>query len=77
MTDRHHVQAQLVGSPRDRFHLDTGRFLQTGPLLNAPLGVAGFAVFPIYFAFGAVGPIDQQGHLNVLLGIGLAFICTF
>ena len=77
MTDRHHVQAQLVGSSRDRFHLDTGRFLQTGPLLDAPLGVAGLAVFPIYFALWAVGPIDQQGHLNVLPGIGLAFICTF
>ena len=32
----------------------------------SPPRVAGFSVFPIDFASGAVGPIDEQRQLNVL-----------
>jgi hypothetical protein len=66
MADGHHVQAQLMSSARDGLKFNPGCAFCFSARLAPPPRVAGFSMFPIHFASGAVGPIDEQGQLNVL-----------
>jgi hypothetical protein len=64
----HHMKTELMGSTGNGFQLNSGGVIKWQMTFDTPLRVTWFALFPVYFASGSVGPIDDQRQLNVVPG---------
>ena len=63
MAQRQQVHPQLVGSAGDGLQCHTGRIGQS--VQHLPSRGAGFTYLPVHFAARAVGPVHDEGQVDL------------